>query len=120
VFTTSQRLCPRTGEVASELLDGTAIIMHVGTGRCYTTNNVGALIWEMIDGRHSVEEIVPAIVENYDVARDQASRDVVHFAAELCRRNLISTAETAAANSQHGLLRSCPKQSYQPPILNIR
>ena len=49
----------------------------------YTLNEVGAFIWEQIDGRRNVKAIVEAVREEFEVDPSTASNDVVNFLQEL-------------------------------------
>jgi hypothetical protein len=45
----------------------------------YTLNETGAYIWEHIDGRNCVEDIINALTKEYEVDYDTASTDVFSF-----------------------------------------
>ena len=49
----------------------------------YTLDEVGARIWELIDGQRMVKEIRDAIVEEYEVSPDVAEVDLVEFIQQL-------------------------------------
>jgi hypothetical protein len=49
----------------------------------YTLNEVGARVYELIDGKRPVREIVEAIVSEFDVAFETAEADVREFIAQL-------------------------------------
>lgn len=49
----------------------------------YTVNEVGARVYELIDGKRPVREIVEAIVSEFDVAFATAEADVREFIAQL-------------------------------------
>jgi hypothetical protein len=49
----------------------------------YTLDEVGARIWELIDGQRRVREIRDAIVEEYEVSVDVAEADLVEFIQQL-------------------------------------
>ncbi len=49
----------------------------------YTVNEVGARVYELIDGKRPVREIVEAIVSEFDVAFETAEADVREFIAQL-------------------------------------
>ena len=51
----------------------------------YTLNETGAFIWEQIDGIKSVEEIIGALTEEYDIDYDNASEDVFLFIENMKR-----------------------------------
>jgi hypothetical protein len=45
----------------------------------YTLNETGAFIWEQIDGKRSIEEIISALTFEFDVNRTNAEADVLSF-----------------------------------------
>ena len=45
----------------------------------YTLNETGAFIWEQIDGKRSVEELIAAVTAEYDIDYENASKDVFVF-----------------------------------------
>ena len=49
----------------------------------YTLDEVGAFIWELIDGQRAVGDIKTAILNEYDVAPDVAEADLVEFLQHL-------------------------------------
>lgn len=49
----------------------------------YTTNRVGAFIWEQIDGTHTVREIIDLVLSKYSVDYHTAEADVKDFINEL-------------------------------------
>lgn len=51
--------------------------------RVYTLNETGAFIWDQIDGNKSVEELIDALVLEFEVKRDDAEKDVNDFIEEL-------------------------------------
>jgi methyltransferase-like protein len=42
----------------------------------YTLNETGAFIWELIDGKRNIEEIICTLTEEYDIDHETASKDV--------------------------------------------
>jgi Coenzyme PQQ synthesis protein D (PqqD) len=64
----------------------------------YTLNEVGARVWQMIDGKTRGAEIVRAIKAEYDVADDEAvSKDVTDLLASMADAGLISQVTESAA-----------------------
>jgi Coenzyme PQQ synthesis protein D (PqqD) len=106
MLTLNDHLQPRGDEVAAKVIDGEAIIINLANGIYYSMDKVGGLIWEMIEGKQTLEEIITATVARYDVSREQAQVDVELLVNELLRENLITAAEngatrkTALRNSQ--------------------
>ena len=55
----------------------------------FTLNEVGTMIWELIDGRTRVGQIAEAICRAYGIAPEEAGKDVVEFLASLEAAGLI-------------------------------
>ena len=49
----------------------------------YTLSEVGAYIWEQIDGRRTTAEILPLIVEGFEVTEEEAQKDLKEFIEQL-------------------------------------
>jgi hypothetical protein len=49
----------------------------------YTLNETGAFIWELIDGKKSVEVIIDAMTEEYDIDKESAREDVLQFIGKM-------------------------------------
>jgi hypothetical protein len=45
----------------------------------YTLNETGAFIWEHIDGKRNVEEIISALITEYEIDKQNAESDVFSF-----------------------------------------
>lgn len=45
----------------------------------YTLNEVGAFIWESMDGQKTTQQIILEIMNNYDVDEPTASKDVIEI-----------------------------------------
>lgn len=49
----------------------------------YTLNNVGASVWELIDGKTTVKKIAEAIAVEYEVAFMEAQQDIAEYLSQL-------------------------------------
>lgn len=45
----------------------------------FTLNETGAFIWEQIDGKNSMEDLIEALIKEYDVNKITAEEDVMLF-----------------------------------------
>jgi hypothetical protein len=52
-------------------------------GSIYNLNEVGAFVWEHLDGRQSLSDIKDRIFEEFDVSSDAANKDLSDFIAQL-------------------------------------
>ncbi len=45
----------------------------------YTMNETGAFIWDLIDGKRTVEDLIDALTNEYDIDSKTAKEDVFSF-----------------------------------------
>lgn len=74
--------------VAAKVMEGEAILINLMTGAYYSTPSTGGFIWSLIERRLSIDEMIRAVTEHYDVARPQAEADVLRLCEELCAEGL--------------------------------
>jgi hypothetical protein len=67
------------------------VILNPASGRYFGLNDVGALIWDGLAEDTSVENLVDAIVDVYDVDREQATVDVHDLLEQLAERSLLAS-----------------------------
>lgn len=79
----------RDASVLWRELDGEAILLSPQEGCSYNLNPVGTLIWKLLDGRHSTEDIVTAICEAYEVEPEQADQDLAQLLDALLSNKLV-------------------------------
>ena len=83
-------LFPKQNEdVHSTTLDGESVLLNLSTGRYYTLNGVGSLVWDQCTGTHSLDHILSAISERFDVACQQAQTDLVDLVIQLRQEGLL-------------------------------
>ena len=83
----------RTPDLLSTMTEDGTVIVSPDDGRLSVLNEVGAFIWEMIDGQRSIEAIVQGVVDTFDVSSAQARQDVQTFMAALTERQLVTRKE---------------------------
>ncbi len=54
----------------------------------YTLNETGAFLWELIDGKNNVGDMIEALIKEYDIDEETATKDVFKFINEM-RKYLI-------------------------------
>jgi hypothetical protein len=55
----------------------------------YTLNEVGTMIWQLIDGQKSIGQIVQAVRQTYDVEPEEVEKDTGDFLHSLEQAGLI-------------------------------
>lgn len=119
MLTLNNRLQPRDQEVAAKVIDGEAILINLANGIYYSTDKVGGLIWEMVEGRHTLGEMVEVVMGRYEVGRERAETDVQRLAEELLQENLVAISEDGSSSGPKP--NAAPQElcPYEAPNLNI-
>lgn len=75
--------------VTSTEIEGEHILLNLEEGVYYGLNPVGGMIWEEIQEPTSIEEIVHAITDAYDVERERCREDALALLADLKDNGLV-------------------------------
>ncbi len=70
-------------------LEEDAVLLDADAGTYYTLNEVAASIWDKIDGKRAIGEIVELMLEEYDVERATLERDIEGLVADLEDKGLV-------------------------------
>lgn len=63
---------------------------RLGEQHClYTLNEVGAHVWERVDGRRTLEELIGEVETAFETSREEATRDVSAFVQALLDERLL-------------------------------
>jgi hypothetical protein len=49
----------------------------------YRLSETGAFIWEMTDGKRDISDITAKVVEEFEVEREEAEKDVLQFFGDI-------------------------------------
>lgn len=85
------RLVVSDNQVSADITpsgEGEVVILGLKDGIYFELNDVGARIWRLIQAPTTIAEIVAALLEEYDVTREQCEADVCSIASELIDRDL--------------------------------
>ena len=88
MLTVDTRLA-KNEKIPWRLIEEEAILLDLDEGEVLRLNPVGAKIWNAIDGRRTVEEIVAHIRRTFEVSHWTARRDVHRFLKQLLRHALV-------------------------------
>lgn len=119
MLTLHTRLRTNEEEVAANVMDGEAIMINLSNGIYYSMDKVGGLIWEMIERRHSLEEMVAAIIGRYDVSPYHAQADVERLAEELVQENLVMVSNDELPCGENQEWKPQQGLHYESPRLNV-
>lgn len=79
----------RNPDAAFRIIDGEAIVVLPERGEVKVLNEVGSVIWELIDGSSSIDEISKKICKKYEVTEKTARSDVLSFLKQLTANGMI-------------------------------
>lgn len=78
---------------AFRVYDGQATVVMPERAEVKVVNEVGSLVWEKIDGRRTVGQVVEsaleAIVKDFEVTPDEARRDILAFLGDLREHGMV-------------------------------
>ena len=81
----------KAATTASRLIAGEAVVLSLDTRMLRGLNAVGSRVWDLIDGRRTLDDIVDAIVAEFEVGRAEATRDVEAFVRQLIDKGLVAS-----------------------------
>lgn len=80
--------------VARELAGGEGgVLLHLESGAYHGVNQVGLLIWELLDGERTVAEVTDAVRAKVSNSPPELEADVMAFLDGVLERNLVVAAE---------------------------
>ncbi|MCW5881059.1 MAG: PqqD family protein [Anaerolineae bacterium] len=100
--------------VVSEIIDGEAVIVHLGTGVYYSVDRSGAAIWSLIEQGTPLDAIVVAVAAHYGRPAAEIEPGVQAFAAELLAEGLIVPIDAPPTTAPVSIEAS---GAWQPPTL---
>lgn len=101
-----------SSSIASEVIDGEAIIMNLGTGYYHSTSGLGAVLWQAILDGASQEMITCSLSETYPGVDTDSDFDL--FLSQLKDAGLVAETSGAGAGAKLNL----EGIAYTPPSLD--
>ncbi len=72
-------------------IDGERIVMHIDNAEFFVFNPTSQAIWSAIDGSNSISDICQALKEQFEIEGSAYEQDVLDFANDLGKKNLVTT-----------------------------
>ena len=77
--------------IIGRVIDDEVVLVLPDQGKIKVLNEVGAAIWNLIDGKRNVQQISAEICNQFDVDLSVIETDAVQFITELSERGIITT-----------------------------
>jgi hypothetical protein len=71
-------------------VDDELVILDVKSGRYFSLNDVGALVWDRLERDCTRHDLVDAVIADYEVDHDEASQDVDELIEQLANAGLVT------------------------------
>ena len=84
-----KRYFQRHPDMGSRTLDDAMVIFNPHTGVVYELNVVGTQVWELLNQRQTVEDIVSGICEEFWASSEEVTNDVREFLSTLIDKGLV-------------------------------
>jgi len=90
----SKRYFIKEKDLVTRCVAGETIVVPVKSNvgdldSIYTLNDIGTTIWELIDGKNNVHQIIEAVCNTYEVTPQLAEKDTIEFLNSLAQAGLI-------------------------------
>ncbi|WP_168013160.1 PqqD family peptide modification chaperone [Halomonas salinarum] len=85
-------LLQRNHDVVAADLDGELVMMNAGKGSYYGISGVGTRAFELLSSPVSINGLVEAITQEYEVTPETCRQDITKFVQELMKNDIIRPA----------------------------
>jgi len=75
--------------VTHRIIDQEAVILNLDNGYYYSLNEVGTIIWESINRKMSLSEILCFLEEKYHLPKENLKKDLLELVKDLEKEKLI-------------------------------
>jgi hypothetical protein len=76
-------------DVQGTSMEGETVLLNLNTGRYYTLNQVGSVIWEHCTGHSTISDIHTVLCDRFEVASERALDDLVALVTQLVQDGLL-------------------------------
>ena len=76
-------------DIISRVIDNEAVLVMPKQGKVKVLNEVGAAIWELIDGQRNIQHINEEICNQFEIDPTIANADIHRFIVDLIERDIV-------------------------------
>jgi len=76
-------------DIHGTVMDGESVLLNLRSGRYYSLNRVGTVVWQQCGSPTTFEDLLGVICEGFDVSVDVARKDLVDLIRELSDEGLL-------------------------------
>ncbi|MFN8639079.1 MAG: PqqD family protein [Dehalococcoidia bacterium] len=86
----SERYVPAQGVVGRAVGDE-MVLLDLRSGTYFTLSTVASTVWSSLEGGHGLDEVVAAVVEEFEIDEATARADVLEFLAAAAESGLVAS-----------------------------
>lgn len=79
----------QNARTAGRVIDGQAFVVTPDDNKLHTLNGTGAAIWALAESGCTLDEVVRALVERFEVDAERARADAMRFLDDLVMRKVL-------------------------------
>jgi hypothetical protein len=93
---TCASVCAPSTDVVARDIEGQLVLVPLVMGigdtddELYALNATGRAVWDLLDGRRTLDGVVDALAERFEAPRDELTRDVLGLVGEMTRLGLLT------------------------------
>lgn len=69
--------------------DGEAVILDIDSGKYFGLDEMGLIIWRLLEKNYGIEEVGDYLTKHFDVDREVAIKDVSEFITKIKEKGLL-------------------------------
>lgn len=86
----------KSEDVLFRNLSGEAVLLNLKTGLYFGLDPVGTRIWELIESKGRLTDVLAAVVAEFDVDEERARRDLLDLVSALAAKGLVRVSTAGA------------------------
>ena len=83
-----------SGQISTDL-GGEAVILSLESGQYYSLNDVGTLIWDLVQEPKAVLDVRDAILEEYEIEPERCEKELLEILQDLATEGLIEVGDAS-------------------------
>ncbi len=79
----------KDARISWRIIEDEAVLVDQDEGEVIRLNPIATEIWQAIDGKRTIDEIIDHIYQTFEVDRKRAQKDALRFLKQLARREMV-------------------------------
>jgi hypothetical protein len=84
-------------DVIAQPVAGQVVLFDLASGNYYSLNELGARIWELLDGKRALTDVAGELTSEYDAPPEEIEQDLRALAEDMLRNGLLVQANNEAS-----------------------